>query len=417
MDKSTLHTILSIPLCLSPLPLFAGTDFSGPNSVNNTLKANKTESQQTWRETLAAKHKITLGLDYQMIGLKGTGTLPETDDSAASGVFRFYGAWELVSDESGNTGELVWKVEHRHSYTDIPPKGLGFLGDGSFNGGLGYAGVIAPAYSDQGSRLTNLYWKQKFNQGNTALMVGFLDTTDYLDSYALASPWTGFTNLVFSTGSAATGLPDDGILGVAVGHMLNDNFYLIAGLADAKGDSSNPFEGVETLFNDHKLFTSLEIGWTKSQDNIYTDNVHVTAWQLDGNTQNTSLSNPDISRGLSFSASYFITSQIMPFIRGGFSDGPAALYTKSMTIGLGYFGLLADNNTLGLAVNAGEVNEDSGAFGQSNFDTQYTSELYFNIALSKRIHLTPNLQYIKNPALNSYSDSNWVFGLRARMAL
>ena len=31
------------------------------------------------------------------------------------------------------------------------------------------------------------------------------------------------------------------------------------------------------------------------------------------------------------------------------------------------------------------------------------------------LQITPDIQYIKNPALNPEDDSTWIYGLRARM--
>ena len=347
-------------------------------------------------------------MDYQALGLTASDPQSGGEDTASAGVARFYGSWNLVGLESGNTGGLVWKVEHRHAYSDLSPKEFSFIGNG-----LGYAGMIGPAYSDQGARLTNLYWKQKLNGGKTSFMVGFLDTTDYVDTYALASPWTGFTNLAFSTGGGSIGLPDDGILGLAAGHMLTDNFYMVAGVADGKGRSDEPFDGFDTLFNDHKLFTTFELGWTASQDQIYTDNVHLTAWHLDGDTQH-NLTNKDSGQGINFSASYFATEQLMPFVRGGFSEGDVALYDRSLTVGIGYFGLGKPTNNLGFAVNWSHVNDNlEHAYGVDDSE-QFTAELYYNMQLNDYIQITPDIQYIKDPAFSNKS-STWVLGLRARI--
>ncbi|MCK8044374.1 carbohydrate porin [Shewanella sp. 1CM18E] len=384
----------------------ANANFGGPDAVENTIKDNKRE-KQSWRENLASDHKLTFGLDYQALGLSASDPTEGGEDKAAAGVVRFYGSWGLTGTESANTGSLVWKVEHRHAYTELSPKEFSFIGDG-----LGYAGMIGPAYSDQGARLTNLYWKQKVSSGQGTLMVGYLDTTDYVDVYALASPWNGFTNLAFSTGGGAIGLPDDGILGVAFGHMLNENFYAVAGIADGKGKSDDPLEGFDNLFNDSKLFTTLELGWTASKEEIYTDNFHVTAWHLDGGTQH-NLTNTDGGKGINFSFSYFANPQIMPFVRGGISQGDVALYDKSLTVGLGYFGLAGENNNLGFAVNWSNVNDNlEHAYGVGE-STQLTTELYYNVQLNDIIQITPDLQYIKDPAFSSESSS-WVIGLRAR---
>ena len=76
------------------------------------------------------------------------------EDQASSGMVRFYGAWDLVGRESGNSGAFVWKVENRHGYTDVAPSGFSFE--------LGNIGLFVPPFSDQGLRLTNLYWRQRF---------------------------------------------------------------------------------------------------------------------------------------------------------------------------------------------------------------------------------------------------------------
>ncbi|MGF1756844.1 carbohydrate porin [Photobacterium sagamiensis] len=379
-----------------------GTTFGGPDSVDNTIADNKKGPQKAFRARWAEDHGFTFGLDYHALGLTATNTLPGTDESSASGVARFYGSWNLIGRESGNTGGVVWKIEHRHAYTDTAPKDFGL-------GNIGMAGMAAPAYSDQGGRLTNLYWKQKLSVGKTSFMVGFFDTTDYVDTYALASPWSGFSNLVFSTGAAAIGLPDDASFGIAAGHMFTDNIYGIAGITDGNADSSKPFDGFDTFFNENEYFTTAELGWTASQDRIYTDNVHLTYWHLDGGTKNSIKD----SQGINFSVSYFATPQIMPFIRGGFSEGDATLLSSSISAGFGYFGLGTPTNNLGFAINWGEVNEE--AFG-SGFDDQYIAEIYYNIAMTKHINITPDIQYVKNPALNG-EDNVWVFGIRAGISI
>jgi len=215
------------------------------------------------------------------------------------------------------------------------------------------------------------------------------------------------------------GLPDDGILALSAGHMLTDNVYVIAGVANAKGKSDDILDGFNTLFNDGKLFTTLELGWTKSQEHIYTDNIHITLWNMDGGTRHnlSSVNLPDGSQtysnengqGINVSWSAFVTPHIMPFIRGGYSDGDIALYDKSISAGVGYFGFGSAKNNLGFAVNWSDINED--AFYAA--DTQFTAELYYNMQLGEHFQVTPDIQYIKDPALSSESSAV-VLGVRAR---
>jgi len=160
-----------------------------------------------WKERLTEEHGLSFSVDYSSVLLTGDGV---TTDNASSGMVRFYGAWDLVNPGTPDTGAFIWKIEHRHGYTDLPPSGFAL-------GELGYVGIREPPFSDQGFRTTNLYGRQRFNDGRTAMVAGFLDTTDYVDVYALANLWLHFMNFAFSIGSATIGLPNDATLGAAVG--------------------------------------------------------------------------------------------------------------------------------------------------------------------------------------------------------
>ncbi|MGY3572099.1 carbohydrate porin [Vibrio paucivorans] len=419
MKLTKLSLTIGLALC-SAGAMADGANFGSPDTVENTI-ASQTAAKKTWRENLA-DNGITMGADYFALGLHSSDGVNGGDVSNASGIARFYGSWNLVGQESGNTGGIVWKVEHRHAYTDYAPKdfsGTTFKSPDN----IGYVGMISPAYSDQGFRVTNLHWKQKFNGGKTSLIVGWQDVTDYVDTYALASPWTGFSNLAFSTGAGAMGLPDDGILAISAGHMLNDNFYVVGGIADAKGKSDDIFEGFDTAFGDSTYFTTLELGWTASQEQIYTDNFHVTLWHFNEGSRHSLSSTvlPDgtvvggeSGKGINFSWSQFLSPQLMPFVRGGFSEGDVALYDKSLSVGFGYFGLGAPKNNLGFAVNWSETNSDTLQTFVGASDDQFTAELYYNIAIGEHFQITPDIQFIKDPALSDESSAV-VFGLRGRV--
>ncbi|MGF1719172.1 carbohydrate porin [Vibrio kyushuensis] len=415
-QQSKLLSLFTLASISCP-PAFADTNFSGPDSVENTIAEN-TRQKQSWRESLASDGLI-FGADYFALGVSSPDGKSGDKVDASSGVARFYGSWNLIGKDTGNTGSLVWKVEHRHSYSDTAPKEFAWLGADQ----IGYVGMIAPAYSDQGFRVTDLNWKQKFSDGRGTITVGWQDVTNYVDTYALASPWAGFTNLAFSTGAGVMGLPDDGILALSAGHMIGENFYVVGGIADAKGKSDDIFDGFDTLFNDTTLFTTLELGWTASQEQIYTDNFHVTFWHMDEGSRH-SLSSTvlddgtviggESGQGVNFSWSKFVTPQIMPFVRGGVSEGDVALYDKSISAGFGYFGLGSPKNNLGFAVNWAETNSDTLQAFMDAGEDQIAMELYYNMQLTDYLQITPDIQYIKDPALSSESSA-WVFGIRARV--
>ena len=366
--------------------------FGSPETVDNRIAQDKKQREQPLKDRLAGKG-INLAVDYSAVALGASDVLPDSDDSASGGMLRFYGSWDILNKGEANSGGLVWKVEHRHAYTDTSVNGFEFAA-----GGLG---LVTPPFSDQGTRLTNLYWKQHFNNGNGTVIAGFLDATDYLDVYALASPWTGFLNFAFSTGTTTIALPGDATLGVAAASMLGNEWFVIGGITDMESDPTDPFEGFDTFFNDHKYFTSIELGWTASKEQIYVDNVHLTLWHADESIEQGTME----GQGVNFSASRML-GPWLPFVRGGVSEDAGTLTEKSVSTGFGYYGLGKEANNLGAAINWAEVD---------NADDQLTIEAFYFIKVLPFLEITPDIQVIRNPALNPAEDQVTIYGLRGRL--
>jgi len=386
--------------------------FGSPDQVDNLIKADESTISQIiekrlsepyfqWKKGIQEKYGLSFGVDYSMAYLSTSDSPPDAEDNAGSGIARFFGSWELVGRESGNTGAFVWKMEYRHRYTDIPVSAFGF--------NLGYSGLIEAPFSDQGFRWTNLYWRQSLNEKRITLLGGFLDATDYVDVYALASPWTGFLNFAFSTGTLTIPIPNDATLGVAAGAMLTDRIFLIGGLVDRNADPTDPFEGFDTFFSDNEYFKSIEIGWTPSQDRIYLDNAHLTFWHADERTE---AGEPD-GWGFNISYSRYLAKKWMPFIRAGYAKDGGSLMQKSVSVGLGYQPV-PKGDLLGFGFNWGEPNDDT--YGPGLRD-QYTAEIFYRWQLTPQFAITPDVQLLIDPALNPEEDQIWVFGLRARLAL
>jgi porin len=382
--------------------------FGGPNSVPGQLADDErlTESITgrewlrdyfAWKDRLKDEHGFSYSVDYTAAILGSSNTLGK-DDVFAGGAVRFFGRWDLIGRESGNTGTFVWKIEHRHKYTDIPPSGTASQ--------IGYVGLILPILSDIGTRLTNLYWKQNLNQGRLEIVAGMLDTTDWVDLYALASPWTGFYNFAFATGGASIPVPDDSALGLYVNAMLTGNLYIIGGFADSNADSTDPFNGFST-FGDHEFFKTIELGWTTSHDRFYLDNTHLTYWHADEREE------AGVSKGwgLNFSFAHAFDDKWMPFARAGYAKDGGSLLQRTFSTGLGYH-FKDDISLLGAGLNWGQPNEDT--FGPG-LDDQTAIEVFCRLQLVRNFQLTPDVQYVRNPARNPDADQSWVVGLRARV--
>jgi len=360
--------------------------------------AEMPENWAEWKKRLLEERGLDFTIDYNANLSYATNTL-NNDDTFAGGVIRLFGQWDLTGKESGNTGSLIGKIEHRHGYTDIAPNGI--------KNEIGYVGLITPIFSDIGGRLTNLYWKQNLNNKRIEIVAGFLDTTDWVDVYALAPPWTTFTNFAFATGSATIVPPDESALGVYFNAMLTDEIYFMAGFADSNADSTDPFNGFDTFFNDHEFFKTLELGWVTSRDRFYLDNKHITFWHSD-ERKNAGVKD---GWGVSFSLAHSFDEKWMPFLRGGYAEDGGTLLQKSLSTGFGYhWG--ANNSLFAAAVNWGQPNEDT--FGPGLKD-QTAIEVFCRLQVAQNFQLTPAVHYIRNPALNTEASESWVFALRARV--
>jgi porin len=361
---------------------------SSPDATGNILASNEVEKDSLmeletpkawleWKSEIEENTWIDFGFDYNFIGFAATASLGE--DSAAGGVFRFYGTWDLIRPNGPNTGTLVYKIENRHGLTDVSPAGLGIE--------LGYAGGLTGAFSDENSwRATNLYWQQKFANDSGVAFVGWLDTTDYVDVYALPSPWTGFSNRAFQTGTGTIAGLNDGTLGAMVSGFLTDKIYAVAGIVDANGVATDPFDGFNTLFN----------------------NAHLTFWQIDARKD---AGTPE-GYGVAFSFSRAIEGVWLPFIRGGWSDGGDSLYNAAVSIGLAYSKDL-ERSLFAVGLNWSRPNDE--AFG-AKLDDQLTLEVFQRSQLTENIQVTPSLQVIYNPALNPNTDAIAIVGIRLRAA-
>ena len=400
MTKLTKLIVLAVaatllaPLAMSQEP--AGPRFGGPNAVENQIAKDFGQDWDDWKQNLKDDFGIVLSVVYTAVLLAANETFD--DKNGTGGIARIFGTFDLFNIENGT---LVWKFEHRHAYGSVSPFDFSL-------GQIGYVGLQEPPFNDSNFRTQNLYWRQRMNGGRSVLIAGVLDVTDYVDAFALASPWLHFMNFAFSTGSATIGLPNDAAVGVAYGTMLTDNFYLIAGITDTNGDPSDPLKGFDNIFSDNEYFTSVELGYTTSAERIIFDNYHVTFWHKDRQVA----ANIPSGWGFAFSASRYLNDNVMPFVRGGYAEDAGSLLQKSLSLGIGYQ-TEAFDGLLGAAFNWGEPNETTFAPG---LDDQYALEVFYRVPVSRRLALTVDTQYIKDPAINPAESSIWMFNLRGRVA-
>ena len=378
-----------------PSTAVRASGLGGPTSVEEELAEDRIDVERSgldgwnaWKESIHDKHGLRFSIEYNALGqVFSSSAIGE--DAFAGGNARFFGSWTLLGRDTKNHGSLVFRVDNRHRYTTLDPQ----------NGSIA-AGSALPTgslFSGREWGLVNLQWSQALFDGRAGFVVGMTPADDYFHAYAFANPLTAFSNLAFSTGGEIA-IPDTGF-GLAGGGMLGDHWYFKAGVHDANGSSSDPNLDV---FGDWELYKNLEVGWTSSQDKLFLDNFHLGIWHADERTE----AGVPESWGIVGNASwYFEDSKLLPFLRGGWSDGRAALLDGQVSAGVGR--QFRERDLGGVAVSWGSPSAASTR-------DQWTGELFYRLQMGN-LAVTPSVQFVANPALDPSENLMVIGGLRARI--
>jgi len=372
--------------------------FVTPNSVPSTL-AETAKRQSTgplegfhaWKKTLLDRTGLTFGLDNQTLYLATNSDRSPSD--AATNVLRFYGTWTTVARGTPNDGALVFKVENRSAIG-------GKISGQALGPSLGYAGLFASTYSDQDWVLTNFYWRQRFAGGRGSLVIGQVDVNDYVNVNAAASPWNAFTNYEFQQQSTSPGPPQG--LGGALLWRLDENWAVMGGIANANGNPADPLNSANMLFETGETFKHIGVGWSPKWSDRGNQLLQLTYWQKDERTK----AGVPSGNGISFTASGR-TGAWRPFFRAGYADGAGTALDRSVSSGTTY-DAREGADLAGIGLNWGRA--------PGSTRDQFTLEAFDRYDATDFLELTPQVQYVVNPANDLSTDDILSLGLRMRVA-
>jgi porin len=378
--------------------------FGGPNSPGGQLEENDRDRDpafrfpaidavfddwNSWKRRLNEEHGLKFTGHYATLGQRSTSATGGTM-KASSAILRGTFSWTLLGRGEVDTGALVVMLDHRHAFRGITPADLG--------GQAGYIGQTGTLFTDAGFVVPNLNWQQSWNGRSTGLLVGRYDPSDYMTVLGSSNPWTMFSNLAILL-EPSVAFPDSS-WGVGGGHWLTDQWYVQGGANDANGKLTDDFE----FFADGaELFTWANAGWSPSKDERYTKNVHITGWHVDDRDT----AGIQSASGVGVAANWTFNKEWMPFARAGWSTGSAPLYNASATAGI-VRQLPYRSDLVGGAINRGVP-------PNSTLRDQTTIESFWRFQFSENFAITPNIQLLIDPALNTTDDVVWVFGLRMRL--
>jgi porin len=384
--------------------------FAGPGSTTSQLEVDDEEKATAFRfpkidETLQPwfdfkkdineRYGLQMGLAYTTTYQHADETLPGNDDEGMTGIFRISGKWELLNRGQKNKGALVFSIDNRSRYLDVAAADL--------SGQIGYIGPTATIFGEPDTVLVDFNWQQHLNDGKTALLIGRYDPSDFMHVLGYANPWTAFQNLNTLLDSSVA-YPDLGV-GAVIGHWFNNQSYLLAGFNDANGRLTE----LGVYKDGADFFKFSEVGWSPSREERYLKNIHLFAWHVDEREDD----GLDDAYGIAIGANWTWDKKWMLFSKLGWSDADAAndpqIYKASYTVGaMHYFANRSD--LAGVAFNYGEL-------ATSGLDSQTTIEMFYRFQLAQNLAITPNIQFLQDPALNTQDDSVMVFGVRVRLSL
>ncbi|AZQ60920.1 hypothetical protein EI427_01425 [Flammeovirga pectinis] len=349
-----------------------------------------------YKRYINLKYNVAIGMDYMFLGQSAT-YVKKGESIAASGIYRLFGTWEPFSSKTTEAA-LIFKLENRHSMTSTAPRQLGYEAGSALS---------TASFKEMGWGLTNLYWRQSFDKGKYAYVVGIMDPGDFIDLFPLLNPYKFYLSEAFFN-NPAMAIPNQGFGAAALIKDIVPNVYLAGGFHDANGEPTYFIADNFQSFKRGEYLYWVELGWNTKTSFLEGENVHVTYWYQDARTDQEGGYVAEASQGICFSAAKSFHKSTT-FFRAAISEGDGALM-RYMVMG-GYMYNIAKSDNIGIGVNVGEPSDPTVD------ESQFGLEMFYNMQVTEHLNFTPDVQLTVNPVYTQEKDAIAVFSMRFRYAL
>lgn len=322
------------------------------------------------------------------------------EDNAVGGKFTMNFSKDLLFRGLPNALTFDMAVEARHPLgTDQPPLWSGFS--------AGSITATAATWGEFDLGITQAYLRQNLLDGRIQYTIGKIFAPNYVNAYPFFDDNRQFLNQNFTT-SPTIPVPLRGFGMAGAVYPTDGGLYISGGMYTPY--SSDTGWTIDDFFERNQYFYNVEIGWTslantgvplQARGAMDANNFHITPWYRDELDDGT----PE-AYGVAFNANYLLQDNVMMFVRGGLSHG--WVIDRNLALGFGVQPAKARSDLFGVAL--------GWATPHSEFlPAQYTAELFYRYQLTPQLAITPDAQFIMNPALNPTEDVLWAFGLRSRL--
>lgn len=317
--------------------------------------------------------------------------------TAASQDYRVYGTWHAFNweeEKKGWAGNVYARFEWRaEMFTKIPPFQL--------NTQIGTLFTTTYSQDEHDPAVVQLYYEQFLFDGGLRLRVGKIDPDDYFNLGRWADDYRYFDNALFSA-FPASNHPSGGLGFNAQWYIVPEKLTLTGGLSDVQGRKT--MAGFNTI-DEGKFFYGLDLtysptipGWGKGNYRVgieYRDSV------------------PDKDKPedttVYFNIDQEIVKDIAPFFRYSHGTGNSTGVENVVSVGIGVdnaFNHQGDAAGIGFGFNTAADSVDSPR------STEYASELFYRLQLTRAMQFTVGGQLILNPILAPDDDAVGIFEMR-----
>jgi porin len=311
--------------------------------------------------------------------------------------FDIYGAWHLIDSATFGSGMVGFVFRDR---TNIGP-----ITGNQLSADVGLPWSVNNSGSAGYSRFNQVWWQQSMFKDTLKIQIGKIDDkTHFNTNRAASSDGREFMmqSLVYSQTIA---FPAVG-LGFNIHYAPVSWFYLDAGLSDANGNPQRkPNDSVNSFFQGN-YFEAVEAGFSPDLRALWSGlgegHYRLMGWHTARTEQHAG------GAGVALSADQEIPNDLVTFLRVGYC--PAKVYRTTTEVDTGIvsvapFGREADRLGAGLTWAKPVQTPDRD---------QVAMELYYRFEVVEGIQVTPDVEFVFNPALRPGAGFQPVFGLRLR---
>jgi hypothetical protein len=337
-----------------------------------------------------AEHNFELVVGTTVVFQQASKTLGDAARRATTGNYDIEGVWNFLTTNGLGDGSVGFLVEGGTLF-DRP-------NDFDLSESVGSGFAINENLYTQPITVSELWYEHNF-EDLPVVTLGKIDLTAYLDTNAIANDET--TQFLASplVNNAAIAFPEPG-LGAGVWVGLGDWAYVAGVVADSVGDTRTT--GLSRLSRD-RVFWGGEFGVTPDLG-IGEGNYRLTLWRSEVDDET--------DRGLALSFDQEIgDTGFVPFFRAGWARGDLTGVDRFVSGGVGLMDPFNRADDL-LAVGVAWARpEDRQAFREETI-----VEVFYRWQVTPTVGITPDVQFILQPADPDIDGVVTIFGLRLQAA-